>query len=120
MPSLPLTTLIGVWGVTALSRLPPGALTLAAVRTADERGVRAAAAVLAGALVAELAVTAVLIAGVARLPVEVFQDEGTRRAAMSLALAAAGACCCGRLRASALAHVRADLESWRRLVSALP
>lgn len=91
MPSPSLTTLFAVWGVTTLSRLPPGALTLAAVRTADDRGVRAAAAVLAGALVAELAVTAVLIAGGARLPREVFQDERTRRAALSLALAAAGA-----------------------------
>lgn len=90
MLSLPLATFLGVWGITTLSRLPPGALTLAAVRTADERGIRAATAFLAGAFLAELAVTAVLIGGVASLPPELVQHGGARPAALSLALAAAG------------------------------
>lgn len=90
MPSLPLTTFLGVWGITTLSRLPPGALTLAAMRTAGERGVRAAAAFLAGAFLAELVVTAVLIGGVASLPPKLVQHRGARPAALSLALAAAG------------------------------
>ncbi len=86
-----LTTFLAAWCVTALSRLPPGPLTLAAVRTADRRGVRAAAVFLAGAWLAELAVTAVVVGGFAYLPLGLLQDDLARRAAMSLALAAAGA-----------------------------
>ncbi|MEP0774605.1 MAG: hypothetical protein HRF46_09635 [Acidobacteriota bacterium] len=76
--------------MTSLSRLPPGALSLAAVRTAQEKGLRAATVFLAGALAAEVAVTIGVLAGLTRLPVGLLAGEGAGGAALSLGLAAAG------------------------------
>ncbi len=90
MVSTPLSTLLGVWAVTSLSRLPPGALSLAAVRTAQEKGLRAALVFLAGAFVAEVTVTVAVLAGLARLPAGLLPREGAASAALSLGLAVAG------------------------------
>lgn len=90
MVSTPLGTLLGVWAVTSLSRLPPGPLSLAAVRTARERGLRAATVFLAGAFAAEVAVTIGVLAGLTRLPVGLLAGEGAGGAALSLGLAVAG------------------------------
>lgn len=90
MVSTLVSTLLGVWAVTSLSRLPPGALSLAAVRTAQERGLRAASLFLAGAFAAEVAVTVTVLAGATRLPVGFLQGEGAASAGLSLGLAVAG------------------------------
>lgn len=89
MVSPPLTTLLAVWALTAVSRLPPGALSLAAVRTGYEKGLRTATALLIGAFAAEVAVTVAMLAAIARVPTELLQQPGARRVALSLGLAAA-------------------------------
>lgn len=87
----PLTTALAVCAVTALTRLPPGALTVAAARLACERGMRGAVTFMGGALLAETIVVTLVIGGVGTMPWGVLSSSSFRALTASLGLGLAGA-----------------------------